>query len=58
MRSFREGLIYLSVPIGPQRIEFNAHRVFAARAIPGLMPPEFQLERFSYVGVEGDIMRT
>lgn len=49
------GLLYLSTPIGPQRIEFNAHRVFAAKTIPTLMPPDFQLERFSFVDDAGDI---
>lgn len=27
------GILYLSVPIGPQRIEFNAHRVFDVKTI-------------------------
>lgn len=27
------GLLYLSTPIGPQRIEFNAHRIFAPETV-------------------------
>lgn len=27
------GLLYLSTPIGPQRIEFNAHRIFAPKTV-------------------------
>ena len=49
------GRLYLSVPIGPQRIEFNAHRVFAAKTIPALMPAGFRLEQFSFVDDAGDI---
>lgn len=49
-----KGLLYLSVPIGPQRIEFNAHRVFSANVIPNLIPSGFKLERFSFVDDEGD----
>ena len=48
------GTLYLSVPIGPQRVEFNAHRVFAARTIPSLVPGDFGLRRFSYIDDAGD----
>lgn len=48
------GLCYLSVPIGPQRVEFNAHRVFAARTIPEFLKNEFRLERFSFVDDVGE----
>jgi SAM-dependent methyltransferase len=48
------GTLYVSVPVGPQRIEFNAHRVFAATTLPALVPPGFELRRFSLVDDSGD----
>lgn len=49
------GKFYLSVPIGPQRIEFNAHRVFSVRYLLGLLQQHFTLEKFSYVDDGGDL---
>jgi SAM-dependent methyltransferase len=49
------GKFYLSVPIGPQRIEFNAHRVFSLRYLLGLLQPHFTLDRFAYVDDAGDL---
>lgn len=46
------GILYLSLPIGPQRIEFNAHRVFSIRTILE-MTKEFELLGFSYVDDSG-----
>lgn len=43
------GRLYLSVPIGPQRIEFNAHRVFSLRYLMDQLQPRFTLVRFSFV---------
>lgn len=48
------GTLYLSVPIGPERIEFNAHRVFSAPTISKLTQENFVLKRFSYVDDKGD----
>jgi hypothetical protein len=31
------GIFYFSVPIGPQRIEFNAHRVFSLKYLVELL---------------------
>lgn len=42
------GIFYLSVPIGPQRVEFNAHRVFALRYLIELLAARFETVRFSY----------
>ena len=47
------GTLYLSVPIGPQRIEYNAHRVFATRTIPDLLVGRFSCESFAYVDDAG-----
>lgn len=49
------GILYLSVPIGKQRIEFNAHRVFAIRTILELAEEKFDLIDFSYVDDEGSL---
>lgn len=51
----RNGILYLSVPIGPQRIEFNAHRVFAIDTILTMASKEFELIGFSYVDDLGDL---
>lgn len=49
------GTLYLSCPIGPQRIEFNAHRVFAVKYLLSLFEGRFKLRTFSYVDDRGDL---
>jgi SAM-dependent methyltransferase len=49
------GKFYFSVPIGPQRIEFNAHRVFNLEYLINLIEPLFVVESFSYVADKGDL---
>lgn len=49
------GKFYLSVPIGPQRIEFNAHRVFSVTYLLSLVKNDFQIDTFSYVDDRGDL---
>lgn len=49
------GTLYLSCPIGPQRIEFNAHRVFAIDYLVSLFDGLFEFQRFSYVDDRGDL---
>jgi Caenorhabditis protein of unknown function, DUF268 len=51
------GVLYLSVPIGRERIEFNAHRVFSISTILNLSRQEFRLINFSYVDDRGDLNR-
>lgn len=48
------GRFYFSVPIGPQRIEFNAHRVFAVDYLIGILTKNFEIHSFSYVNDKGD----
>jgi SAM-dependent methyltransferase len=43
------GILYLAVPIGPQRIEFNAHRVFDVDYLVRLTTSAMRLEEISYV---------
>jgi len=49
------GKFYFSVPIGPQRIEFNAHRVFSVSYLIDLFDKQFILDNFSYVDDKGDL---
>ena len=48
------GVFYFSVPIGKQRIEFNAHRVFSVKYLLGLFEEDYSLVSFSYVNDAGD----
>jgi len=43
------GRLHLSLPMGPSRVEFNAHRVFSLPHILKLLSEAFRVERFSYV---------
>lgn len=49
------GILYLSVPIGPQRVEFNAHRVFSVEFLLRLVEADFDLRRLSFVDDKGDL---
>lgn len=48
------GTLYLSVPIGPQRIEFDAHRVFSVNyLIDELFATKVQVSQFSFINDQG-----
>jgi SAM-dependent methyltransferase len=49
------GNLYFSVPIGPQRIEFNAHRVFSVNYLLGLIDGRYKIKSFSYVDDNGKL---
>lgn len=49
------GTFYFSVPIGPQRVEFNAHRVFSVSHLLELFSDRYNLKAFSYVDDKGDL---
>lgn len=49
------GKLYFSVPIGPQRIEFNAHRVFSISYLLDIFLKDYELLSFSYVDDNGDL---
>lgn len=49
------GTFYFSVPIGPGRVEFNAHRVFPVRFLLELFTQNFTVEDFCYVDDSGDL---
>jgi len=49
------GKFYFSVPMGKQRIEFNAHRVFDVSYLVALFRGKFKIDQFSYVNDAGDL---
>lgn len=49
------GQFYFSAPIGPQRIEFNAHRVFSIPYLMRILAGKFKVLRFSFVDDRGDL---
>ena len=50
------GTLYLSVPTGePQRVEFNAHRVFSMRSLRKELAESFDIERVAFVHDSGDL---
>ncbi|NQU54975.1 MAG: DUF268 domain-containing protein [Bacteroidetes bacterium] len=48
------GRFYFAVPIGPQRIEFNAHRVFSLEYLINILSENYEINSFSYVDDKGD----
>jgi len=49
------GHFYFSVPIGKQRIEFNAHRVFNLYYLLNLFKNKYEIASFSFVDDKGDL---
>jgi hypothetical protein len=50
-----DGTLYLSVPFGVERIEYNAHRIFGLPTICRLIEPLFEAMEFSVVNDEGEL---
>ena len=50
-------MFYFSVPIGEQRIEFNAHRVFSIDYLIGIFSKNYTVKTFSYVDDNGDLYK-
>lgn len=50
-----DGKFYFSTPIGPQRIEFNAHRVFSMAYLLKIFEPLYRIDRFSFVDDAGTL---
>jgi len=48
------GLFYFSTPIGMQRIEFNAHRVFGLNYLLNLFENKYEIQSFSFVDDSGN----
>lgn len=51
----RGGKLYLSVPIGPQRVEFNAHRIFSVMYLLGVLETNYRIDAFSFVDDQGNL---
>lgn len=49
------GKFYFSTPIGKQRIEFNAHRVFDVKYLLKIFKNKYKIDTFSYVDDKGDL---
>lgn len=49
------GKFYFSAPIGPFRIEFNAHRVFSVQYLLELFNNKYKIISFSYVDDKGQL---
>lgn len=49
------GKFYFSVPIGEQRIEFNAHRVFSVAYLVDLLQKNYKIDSFAFVDDSGDL---
>ena len=49
------GKLYFSVPVGPQRIEFNAHRVFSVSYLLECFDGKYSIDHFSFVDDHGDL---
>lgn len=51
----KDGKFYFSTPIGPQRIEFNAHRVFSVAYLLKIFEPLYTIDRFSFIDDKGGL---
>lgn len=49
------GTFYFSVPMGGQRVEFNAHRVFGLTYLLDFFKDKYYIKSFSYVDDKGDL---
>ena len=49
------GRFYFSVPIGKQRIEYDAHRVFSVSYLLELFQSKFEVDRFSFIDDENTL---
>lgn len=43
------GYFYFSVPLGPNKIEFNAHRIFSLQYLLDWIQLDYIIEKFSYI---------
>ncbi len=49
------GTFYFSVPLGPLRVEFNAHRVFSMEYLLNMVQKRFEVKKFSYISNKGEL---
>lgn len=48
--------VYLSSMIGPQRVEFDAHRIFSGRTLLDLIEPTCEVERLAVINDRGELL--
>ena len=53
----RGGKFYFSTPIGKQRIEFDAHRVFSLSYLLKMIEPKYKIDSFAYID-DADVLHT
>jgi hypothetical protein len=46
------GMLYLSTPVGEERVEFNAHRIFAPRSLISWFPDGWRIEKCAVIDAE------
>lgn len=51
------GKLYFSTPIGRQRIEFDAHRIFAVPFLVEMIRGKYRIDSFAYVNDAGELVR-
>ena len=50
------GKFYFSVPMGRQRVEFNAHKVFSLRYLLDIIKDKYTLDSLSFIDDKGDFV--
>jgi hypothetical protein len=53
----KNGKFYFSTPIGKQRIEFNAHRVFSLKYLINYFKENYEIESFSYINDKNEFFQ-
>jgi hypothetical protein len=48
------GKFYFSVPLGEQRTEFHAHRVFSLKYLLEMIMPIYEIDNFSYINDQNE----
>jgi len=48
------GKFYFSVPLGEQRTEFHAHRVFSLKYLLEMIMPVYEIDNFSYINDQNE----
>lgn len=52
----KRGKFYFSVPIGEQKIIFNAHRIFCMKYLIGILNNKYRIDTFSFVNDNGELL--
>jgi hypothetical protein len=52
------GTIYLSTPIGPERLEFNAHRIFAAKTLCGWFRDGWNIKKSAVINDDCQLLES